>query len=186
VKTLTTLLTETEADPTAAARHARQAGRRVIGFANADVPVELIDASGAFALSLAYAASAGTPHADQYLEASFSVLERSIAERWLSGKLDLLDAVIFSRGSDSSQRLYYYLCELQRRQLTRGPRPLLFDLAKIPRASSVAYSQHENSLPHSTWRLTACSRLSSGATVAGSCFNRCSTCARKPARRAAP
>jgi benzoyl-CoA reductase/2-hydroxyglutaryl-CoA dehydratase subunit BcrC/BadD/HgdB len=91
VKTLTTLLDETEADPTAAARHARQSGQRVIGFANADVPAELIDAGGAFALSLAHCASGVTPHADQYLEASFSVLERSIAERWLSGKLELLD-----------------------------------------------------------------------------------------------
>jgi benzoyl-CoA reductase/2-hydroxyglutaryl-CoA dehydratase subunit BcrC/BadD/HgdB len=140
VKTLTALLDETEADPTAAARKAKTSGQRVIGFANADVPVELIDASGGFALSLAHCASGPTPHADQYLEASFSHLERSIAEAWLSGKLELLDAVIFSRGSDSSQRLYYYLCELQRRQLTCGPRPLLFDLAKIPRASSVAYS----------------------------------------------
>jgi benzoyl-CoA reductase/2-hydroxyglutaryl-CoA dehydratase subunit BcrC/BadD/HgdB len=140
VKTLTALLDETEADPTAAARKARTSGQRIIGFANADVPVELIDASGGFALSLAHCASRATPHADKYLEASFSPLERSIAENWLSGKLELLDTVIFSRGSDSSQRLYYYLCELQRRQLTRGPRALLFDLAKIPRASSVAYS----------------------------------------------
>jgi hypothetical protein len=140
VKSLSALLDETDADPTAAARTARARGQRVIGFANADVPVELIDASGCFALSLMHCAGGATPHADRYLEASFSPLDRSIAETWLSGKLELLDAVVFSRGSDSSQRLYYYLCELQRRQLTRGPRPLLFDLAKIPRASSIAYS----------------------------------------------
>ena len=40
---------------------------------------------------------------------------RSIAEQWLTGELDFLDAVVFPRSDDSAQRLYYYLCELQRR-----------------------------------------------------------------------
>jgi benzoyl-CoA reductase/2-hydroxyglutaryl-CoA dehydratase subunit BcrC/BadD/HgdB len=138
--TLTRLLDESERDPIAAARRAKADGRPVIGFGGADVPVELIDAAGGFALSLAQCAGAPTPQADRYLEAAFAPLERSIAERWLSGGLSFVDAVVFSRGSDSAQRLYYYLCELQRRVLTGGPQPLLYDLAKIPRASSAIYS----------------------------------------------
>jgi benzoyl-CoA reductase/2-hydroxyglutaryl-CoA dehydratase subunit BcrC/BadD/HgdB len=138
--TLERLLDECERDVTAAARRASAAGQRVIGFVGADVPVELIDASGAFPLSLAQVGQAPTARADRYLEASFAPQERTIAERWLTGGLDFLSAVVFSRGSDNSQRLYYYLCELQRRRLTGGPKPLLFDLAKIPRASSARYS----------------------------------------------
>ena len=37
--------------------------------------------------------------------------------QWLQGDLDHLEAVVFARGDDSGQRLYYYLCELQRRGL---------------------------------------------------------------------
>jgi benzoyl-CoA reductase/2-hydroxyglutaryl-CoA dehydratase subunit BcrC/BadD/HgdB len=140
MKTLEQLLDECEQDPTTAARRAKAAGQPVIGFVGADVPVELIDAAGAFALSLTPSTPGATPEADRYLEASFSRLERSIAQRWLSGALDFLDAVVLSRGSDGSQRLYYYLCELQRRSLIGGARPLLYDLAKIPRASSANYS----------------------------------------------
>jgi len=140
MRALGALLNEAEQDPTAAARRAKAAGQAVIGFVGADVPVELIDAAGAFALSLAPCKPGPTPQADQYLEASFAPLERSIAQRWLSADLNFLDAVVFSRGSDGSQRLYYYLCELQRLTLTGGPRPLLYDLAKIPRSSSAHYS----------------------------------------------
>ena len=82
-----------------------------------------------------------TPAASQYLESSFAPAIASITEQYLQGKLDFLDAIILPRSNDSAQRLYYYLCELQRRGVKRGPALLIYDLAKIPRATSSAHSQ---------------------------------------------
>jgi benzoyl-CoA reductase/2-hydroxyglutaryl-CoA dehydratase subunit BcrC/BadD/HgdB len=117
---------------------ARDASRRshVIGAASADIPFELIAAAGAFAVALPLRAEDASPLADRYLESSFSPASRSIAQQWLAGEFDFLDSVIFPRTNDSLQRLYYYLCELKRRGVAQGPRPLLYDIAKIPRATS--------------------------------------------------
>lgn len=140
------------ADPLGPARARAQSGERVVGLLGEDIPMELVRAAGAAGLQLAGlqlaeqlarqqpggppAAEGTTPHADRYLETSFPPAVRSTVEAWLTGAFDFLDSVIFSRSNDSIQRIYYYLCELQRRGLTQGPRPLLYDLAKIPRPSS--------------------------------------------------
>ncbi|MBM0106309.1 2-hydroxyacyl-CoA dehydratase [Steroidobacter sp. S1-65] len=115
--------------------------RRAIGYLGWDVPVELILAAGAAPVQLAsLAAPDDTVLADRYLENSFSAQSRTIAQWWLSGRLDSLSAVIFSRSDDSAQRLYYYLCELQRFGECKGPQPLLYDLARIGRGTSVEYT----------------------------------------------
>lgn len=112
-----------------------------IGYLGWDVPVELILAAGAVPVQLAaLPAASDVGLADRYLENSFSAQSRTVAQRWLSGGLDALSAVIFSRSDDSAQRLYYYLCELQRFGETKGPRPLLYDLARIGRATSIAHT----------------------------------------------
>jgi hypothetical protein len=81
-----------------------------------------------------------TPHADRWLESKFPIWSRSIVEQWAIGGFDELEAVVFSRGDDAVQRVYYYLCELQRRGLVRGPQPIIFDIAQIPRATSEAHT----------------------------------------------
>jgi len=141
MSTLATLIDAALRDPAAAARRAKSNGQRVVGFVGTDVPVELIAAAGAFPWRLPAAAETPTARADAYLEASFQPQERAIAEQWLSGVFDFVDEVVFTRANDSIQRLYYYLCELRRRQLCAGPAPLLFDLCKIPRASSALRTQ---------------------------------------------
>jgi benzoyl-CoA reductase/2-hydroxyglutaryl-CoA dehydratase subunit BcrC/BadD/HgdB len=141
MKTLDTLLQANERNPAATARAVRSAGGRVVGFIGADIPVELILAADAFPLLLPAGTSGQTARADVYVEASFSPLEREVAQQWLSGEFEFLDAVVFSRASDSSQRLYYYLCELQRQKLCGGPVPLLYDLPKIPRSTSAHYAE---------------------------------------------
>lgn len=130
------------ADPLASARAQRRAGGRVVGYVSADIPVELILAAGAHPLLLP-GSSPGTPtpQADEYLEPTFAPLERSIAQQWLTGGLDALEYVVLSRARDSSQRLYYYMCELQRRGLCPHPTPLLYDLSKIDRPTSLAYAE---------------------------------------------
>ncbi len=141
MSTLATLVDAALKDPAAAARRAKSGGQRVIGFLGTDVPAELIAAAGAFPWRLPAPAQILTARADGYLEASFQPQERAVAEQWLAGAFDFIDAVVFTRANDSIQRLYYYLCELRRRQLCAGPAPLLFDLCKIPRTSSALRTQ---------------------------------------------
>jgi hypothetical protein len=135
------LVEDTLRDPLAAARAHVRTGGKVLGYVGAEIPVELIVASGAFALRIPSVAHAGTPLADRYLESSFTPDVRSIAEQYLGGALDFLQAIIFPRSNDSAQRLYYYLCELRARGLAEGPAPLIYDLAKIPRAASLSHSR---------------------------------------------
>jgi hypothetical protein len=126
-------------EPLKMPREATLAGNRVIGCLGPEIPVALILGSGALPLALR-GGIAPTPLADRILESAFSPNARAVTEQWLLGQLDFLDGVVFSRADDSSQRLYYYLCELQRRGLCKGPRPLLFDIARIARSTSTAHT----------------------------------------------
>ncbi len=47
--------------------------------------------------------------------------------------------VVFSRADDAAQRLYYYICELQRRGMMGGPQPLICDVTLIPRPHGQAH-----------------------------------------------
>jgi|HigsolmetaAR201D_1030396.scaffolds.fasta_scaffold00059_25 hypothetical protein len=130
----------TTIDQALAAPLAIAAERPAVGYIGADVPVELILAAGKQPIRLRGSKGLATPRADRFVEASFSLETRRIAEQWLAGELDALEAVVFSRSDDSAQRLYYYICELQRIQACRGPKPLLFDVATLPRATSLAHT----------------------------------------------
>jgi benzoyl-CoA reductase/2-hydroxyglutaryl-CoA dehydratase subunit BcrC/BadD/HgdB len=128
-------------DPLGVARAYCQAGGRVVGYVGSDIPVELIAASHAFPLRLPSFAQRGSAQADRYLESSFGPEARSIAEQYLQGEFDFLDALVLPRSNDGAQRLYYYLSELRTRGIVKGPVPLIFDLAKIPRAISRGHSR---------------------------------------------
>lgn len=104
------------------------------------LPIDLLEATGRHAGQLPWRLDEPTPRADRWLENKFPAWSRSIVEEWALGRFDELDAVVFSRGDDAVQRMYYYLCELQRRGLIGGPRPIIFDVAKIPRATSEAHT----------------------------------------------
>jgi hypothetical protein len=127
-------------DPQQLARAAAARGERVVGYVGNEVPVALILAANALPLRLRAAGEGGTASADRFVESSFSPAVRSIAQQWLGGALDHLAAVIFTRADDSGQRLYYYLCELQRRGLCQGPEPLLYDVANLARPSSFEHT----------------------------------------------
>lgn len=127
------------ADPLHVAR--ATTGTRVVGYIGDEIPVALIAASGALPLRVRGHAGRATPRADEFMESAFTPEIRSIAERWLQGELDFLHTVVFPRADDSAQRLYYYLCELQRRGRCGGPRPLLYDIARIARPTSIAHSR---------------------------------------------
>jgi hypothetical protein len=133
------LVEEALREPLAAAQAHVRAGGRAVGYVGGEVPVELIIAGGAFALRLPCEVPAETALADRYLEPSFAPEVRSIAQQYLEGAFDFLQAIVLPRANDSAQRLYYYLCEL-RGDRNAGPDLLIFDLAKIPRETSRAYS----------------------------------------------
>jgi hypothetical protein len=111
-----------------------------IGFIGADVPVEVLLASGRAFGHLPWSVGHSTPWADRWLESSFPFWARSILEQWHVGAFDGLDAVVISRADDASQRLFYYVGELQRRDLLRGPKPVMFDIALVRRDSSIEHT----------------------------------------------
>ena len=133
---LDTLVDRILADPLAPA----QAAPRAIGYVGFDLPEDLLAGSGRFAVHLPWDADLPTPQADQWLERGFAPWARSILQQWADGRFDFLDHVLFSRGEDNAQRLYYYTSELQRRGRIGGPMPLILDVARIERPASLARS----------------------------------------------
>jgi hypothetical protein len=111
-----------------------------VGYVGLDIPEDVLSADGVFAAHLPWRPGRKTPRADQWLEESFPGWAFSILEDWAEGEFDFMPYVVFSRGDDTSQRLYYYLCELQSRGLVRGPAPLIFDIARIRKPSSQAWT----------------------------------------------
>lgn len=116
------------------------AQRDAIGFVGVDVPVDLLLASGRPFGHLPWLAGVATPWADSWLESGFPGWARSILQQWHDGVFDALPTVVFSRADDASQRLYYYVRELQARGLLRGPEALVLDLALVPRETSLVHS----------------------------------------------
>jgi hypothetical protein len=112
-----------------------------VAFVGPDVPIEVLFASGRPFGHLPWRADAPTPWADQWLESSFPYWARSILEQWYQGEFDTLATVVFSRGEDACQRLYYYIAELKRRGKLAGPSPLIFDVAYVPSESSLGHTQ---------------------------------------------
>ena len=109
-----------------------------IAHVGPNLPQELLRATGRHAGPLPFDPDRPTPIADQWMESKFAPWARAILEGWAAGDYDDLGQVVFSRADDSAQRLYYYLCELRRRDLVGGPEPLILDIAKVPRTSSIA------------------------------------------------
>lgn len=103
-----------------------------------EVPHELLAATGRRAGPLGWNIDRAFPTASQWLESKYPLWAFSLVEDWAAGAFDHLGAVVFSRADDAAQRLYYYICELQTRGLLAGPEPLIFDIARIGRASSEA------------------------------------------------
>jgi hypothetical protein len=104
------------------------------------LPHDVIAATGRAVPPLSWTLDRPTPRAEAWLESRFPRWALSLVEDWAQGRFDELEAVVFSRGDDVVHRLYYYLCELQRRGIVGGPRPIVFDVAAIARPSSEAHT----------------------------------------------
>lgn len=112
-----------------------------IGCVGPDLPVDLLSASGLWHGHLPWSPVPSTAWADRWLESAFPGWARRILEQWHAGRFDGLSRVLFSRADDASQRLYYYVQELQRLGVLGGPRPMIFDIALLPRESSLAHTE---------------------------------------------
>ena len=108
-----------------------------IAHVGPNLPQDLLRATGRHVGPLNFDPERPTSTADLWMESKFAPWARAILEGWAAGDYDGLGQVLFSRADDSAQRLYYYLCELQRRGLVGGPDALILDIAKIPRDSSI-------------------------------------------------
>ena len=117
-------------------RAAWSCGGGAWGYVGLDIPADLSGVPGRVSCHLPWRKQESTPVAAQWLETSFPGWAFSIVEDWAEGRFNCLEHVVFSRGEDAAHRLYYYICELQRRGKLGGPRPLVFDIARIPRESS--------------------------------------------------
>jgi len=106
----------------------------------ADVPPDLMAATGRYAGPLGWNIDRRFPRAEQWLENKYPLWAFSILEDWAAGALDYLGAVVFSRSDDSAHRLYYYVSELRRRGLLAGLEPIVFDVARIERPTSETHS----------------------------------------------
>jgi hypothetical protein len=102
-----------------------------------NLPLDLLQATGRYGGPLPLEPERETPRANAWLESKFAPWAFPLLEAWAEGSHDGLENVVFSRGDDTSHRLYYYICELRRQGLIGGPEPLVFDVAKIGRSSSI-------------------------------------------------
>ena len=102
-----------------------------------NLPQDLFAATGRYGGPVAVDADREGGPASQWLESKFAPWARPIVNQWAAGEFDDCEAVIFSRADDTAHRLYYYICELQRRGLVHGPEALVLDIAKIARPSSL-------------------------------------------------
>ena len=134
---LTAALAATLTDPLAAFERES----RPLAYVGFDVPPDVLFATGRPFCHLPWRKGRATPRADRWLESAFPGWARSILEDWLDGAFDRFERVIFTRGDDAAQRLYYYICELQRRGIAAGPVPCIFDVAMIRREASVAHCE---------------------------------------------
>lgn len=109
----------------------------MIAIAGPNLPIDLLVATSRFGGAVRFDPDRDTPRADKWLESKFAPWAHPVLEAWAEGDYDGLDHVLFSRADDTSQRLYYYVCELQRRGQLAGPEPLILDVCKIPRQASL-------------------------------------------------
>jgi hypothetical protein len=128
------------ANPFDAARAARARGQRVVAYAGASVPVELIRAGGAFALQLAGDPALPTPLSEVYLDDEFDGEIRSLFDQIGSGACNVADLIVIPRASNGLLYLYYSLIELRRLEpQLRFPELVLYDVLNTPNWTTGQY-----------------------------------------------
>jgi benzoyl-CoA reductase/2-hydroxyglutaryl-CoA dehydratase subunit BcrC/BadD/HgdB len=125
-----------------AARQQAGEGAKVIGFVGADVPRELIVAAGAVPVRLHSRAGYSSKEALDLLGGAIDPVAHSILGQVLSGELDSLTGIVFSRDSSASLQQFYVLRQLAERRPSMPPVHLV-DILHLPRESTFAYDRAE-------------------------------------------
>ena len=115
----------------------------MIASAGPNLPLAVLRATGAYAGPLPIDLDKSVTTASLWMESKFAPWAPLALQAWADGDYDHFDRVVFSRADDTAQRFYYYVCELQRRGLVGGPEALLFDVAMIPRQSSLERTEQK-------------------------------------------
>jgi benzoyl-CoA reductase/2-hydroxyglutaryl-CoA dehydratase subunit BcrC/BadD/HgdB len=116
-------------DREAEARARQAGGQKVVGYFSANVPEELILATGAFPVRLSGSPNEATETGDLYMEDFFDGEVRSIFNRILTGHFDFVDLLVIPRTSEAMLQLYYFLHAVAPFEPKRKIPPLyLFDL----------------------------------------------------------
>ncbi len=103
-----------------------------IGFVGADLPIDLLLATGRVTSDICPGVrTVPRPWLISGWNAAFPGWSRSMLEDWHAGASTASSRSCSRAADDASQRLYYYVRELQRAAQLRGPRPLIFDIAMI-------------------------------------------------------
>lgn len=128
------------AQPLAAARGAKDAGQPVVAYLGSAVPVELIAASGAFAVQLAGDPALDTPLSERFLDDEFDGEIRSLFDQIASGACNVADLIVIPRSSNGLLYLYYSLLELRRLEpRLKFPELLLYDVLHTPHWAASQY-----------------------------------------------
>lgn len=128
-------------DRLARAKQWHMGGGKVLAYLGNTIPLEMVHAAGLLPLHLVGKAGLATPLADQYLEPAFDPLSRSLFNRLLAGDYSFVAGLVLPRTHDAHQRLYYYLCELERKGSQYPlPKTHLLNLLHTPRESTRAYN----------------------------------------------
>jgi benzoyl-CoA reductase/2-hydroxyglutaryl-CoA dehydratase subunit BcrC/BadD/HgdB len=119
---------------------AQAAGRPVVGYVGADVPVEVLTAAGYVPLRLAGDPAAPSDAGDRYLGRGLDPVARSVLTRLLDGAYGPLAALVVSRDCEASLRLFYAVRELHRTDPGTGLPPVhLVDVLHLPHRSTTRY-----------------------------------------------
>lgn len=119
----------------------KPADQKFVGYLSNLIPLELIHASGMQPLMLCGDPNEKTELADEFMEAAFDPITRSIFNRLLKGEYQFLDLLVLPRANDSYQRLYYYLCELHRKHSQLPIPPVyMLDLLHTPKESTAKHN----------------------------------------------
>ncbi|MGY2076634.1 2-hydroxyacyl-CoA dehydratase [Blastococcus sp. SYSU DS0828] len=117
-------------------------GRPVVGVVGADVPAELVEASGALAYRLHGAPDRVSEEARSILGAALDPVVHSVLTQLLDGSLAFLDGLVVSRDSQASLQLFYALRELRRIEPSRQlPPVVLLDLLHLPTPHTARYDE---------------------------------------------
>ncbi|WP_254897521.1 2-hydroxyacyl-CoA dehydratase family protein [Amycolatopsis sp. Hca4] len=111
-----------------------------MGYVGADVPVELITATGLRPLRLTGKPGEDSSLGDRYLGRGVDPVARSVLTRILTGAYGPLEAIVVSRDCEASLRLFYALRELHRIEPSLGLPPLrLVDVLHLPHHTTTRY-----------------------------------------------